>query len=224
MVIVDAVGNGVVSGDEFSDVKFVGIKIMNYVESENLSVQEQLSALHDGELSGAQAAALVRASLADESLMLQWRSMSAIGSVLREQQSGITAAAVLVEKPVDAQVFQASQKVASNDGIFRWKMLAGFAVFAAVGSLVWGLIGAAGDKALSPQGGVLASNSALPSQSATRSPLIAVGGQMAGQEVTMIRDPRLDELLAAHKQFGGVSALQQPAGSLRSVSLGTQRP
>ncbi len=225
MVIVDAVGNGVANGEEFSDVKFVGIKIMNYVESENFSAQEQLSALHDGELSGAQAAALVRTSLADESLMLQWRSMSAIGSVLREQHSGITTtAAVLVEKPVDAQVFQASQKVASNDGIFRWKMLAGFAVFAAVGSLVWGLIGAAGDKALSPQGGVLASNSALPSQSATRSPLIAVGGQMAGQEVTMIRDPRLDELLAAHKQFGGVSALQQPAGSLRSVSLGTQRP
>jgi sigma-E factor negative regulatory protein RseA len=54
--------------------------------------------------------------------------------------------------------------------------------------------------------------------------LIAVGGQIAGQEVTMIRDPRLDELLAAHKQFGGVSALQQPAGSLRSVSLATLRP
>jgi sigma-E factor negative regulatory protein RseA len=35
----------------------------------------------------------------------------------------------------------------------------------------------------------------------------------------MIRDPRLDELLAAHKQFGGASALQQPAGFLRNATF-----
>jgi sigma-E factor negative regulatory protein RseA len=197
---------------------------MKYPESESVSetvdLQEQLSALHDGELSGAQAAALVRASLADESIMLQWRSMSAIGSVLREQQGSVTKP-VIAEQPALPQVLQ---REASNDGIFRWKMVAGFAALAAVGSLVWGLLGAAGDKAGLPQGGVLASNQTAPAATAPGQGLIAVGGQVAGQEVTMIRDPRLDELLAAHKQFGGISALQQPAGSLRSVSLATSRP
>jgi sigma-E factor negative regulatory protein RseA len=196
--------------------------IMKYPESvsESIAMQEQLSALHDGELSSAQAAALVRASLNDESIMLQWRSMSAIGNVLREQQGGMATKPLLVAKPA----VSIPQKEAANDGIFRWKMVAGFAALAAVGSLVWGLLGAAGDKAGLPQGGVMASNQTAPAATAPSQGLIAVGGQVAGQEVTMIRDPRLDELLAAHKQFGGVSALQQPAGSLRSVSLATQRP
>jgi sigma-E factor negative regulatory protein RseA len=35
----------------------------------------------------------------------------------------------------------------------------------------------------------------------------------------MIRDPRLDELLAAHKQFGSTSALQMPAGFLRNATF-----
>ena len=35
----------------------------------------------------------------------------------------------------------------------------------------------------------------------------------------MLRDARLDELLAAHKQFGGISALQMPAGFLRNATF-----
>ena len=35
----------------------------------------------------------------------------------------------------------------------------------------------------------------------------------------MIRDPRLDELLAAHRQFGGASALQMPAGFVRNATF-----
>jgi sigma-E factor negative regulatory protein RseA len=213
---------------------------MQYFESESMSMQEQLSALHDGELSHEQAAALVRASLADESVVLQWRSMSAIGSVLRQQQGGLAsksvslgAEAVRQEAVVFAQDFvpmpeQAVHQAAANDGVFRWKMVAGVAALAAVGSLVWGLLGATADKAGLSQGGVLAGNPSAPSVSSASvqngSPLIVVNGQIAGQEAAMIRDPRLDELLAAHKQFGGVSALQQPAGSLRSVSIAVQRP
>jgi len=40
----------------------------------------------------------------------------------------------------------------------------------------------------------------------------------AGQPV-MLRDPRLDELLQAHKQFGSTSALQMPAGFLRNATF-----
>ncbi len=36
----------------------------------------------------------------------------------------------------------------------------------------------------------------------------------------MIRDPRLDELLAAHRQLGNsTSALQMPAGFLRNATF-----
>ncbi len=193
---------------------------MKYLESENLSMPEQLSALHDGELSSADAAALVRASLSDDNVMLQWRSMSAISSVLREQQSGVRTQPA----QIPAHVPHAE---AANDSVWRWKMVAGLAAFAAVGSLSWALLGSSGDRAgekAGEQGGVLAQSQNAPAVNASGQALIAVGGQVAGQEFTMIRDPRLDELLAAHKQFGGISALQQPAGSLRSVSLGGSRP
>jgi sigma-E factor negative regulatory protein RseA len=35
----------------------------------------------------------------------------------------------------------------------------------------------------------------------------------------MIRDPQLDRLLAAHRQFGGATALQTSSGFLRSATF-----
>lgn len=35
----------------------------------------------------------------------------------------------------------------------------------------------------------------------------------------MIRDPHIDALLAAHRQFGGTSALQAPTGFLRNATF-----
>ena len=197
---------------------------MKYLDDDSLSQQELLSALHDGQLNASDAAALVRASLSDESLVQQWRSMSAISDVMRGQQGaeGLQKRESGVESSV---VIQAESKPAANDGVFRWKMVAGVAALAAVGSLVWGLLGAVGDKAGLPQGGVLAQNHSAPEATQPAVATVAVNvGQIAGQDATMIRNPRLDELLAAHKQFGGVSALHQSTGALRSVSLATQRP
>lgn len=39
----------------------------------------------------------------------------------------------------------------------------------------------------------------------------------------MIRDPRLDELLAAHRQYGNTTALQMPAGFLRNATFEAPR-
>ena len=40
----------------------------------------------------------------------------------------------------------------------------------------------------------------------------------------MLRDARLDALMVAHRQFGGTSALQMPAGFLRNATYeGTVR-
>jgi sigma-E factor negative regulatory protein RseA len=195
--------------------------IMKYVETAHItsdaSKAELLSALHDGQLDAASAQALVRASLADDSLMQQWRSMSAISQVLTQGTS-----TQLTARPLQAAQPQhvARPQEAANDGVFRWKMVAGIAAVAAVGSIVWGLVG----QQVVPSGAQLAQQS--PASNIQQANVITVQTHTVnGQEpLVMIRDPRLDELLAAHKQFGGMSALQQPAGSLRSTSLVSTRP
>ena len=203
---------------------------MKTAEFETMSAQEQLSALHDGQLSADMAAALVRQSLEGDSLMQQWRSMSVIGTVMRQQQAvavidpSIAAqGAAMQSMPMSMTVQRAE---AANDSVWRWKMVAGFAAFAAVGSLAWGLLGNVG---ATDQLAALKQTQALPADNGqvanvSTQGLILVNGQAAGQEIVMIRDPRLDELMAAHKQFGGNSALNQSAGSLRSVSIGNGSP
>jgi sigma-E factor negative regulatory protein RseA len=189
---------------------------MKYVETaqttSDTSQAELLSALHDGQLDAASAQALVQASLSDDSLMQQWRSMSAISAVLSQGAAAQQSARPLqMAQPLPV----VSSQEAANDGVFRWKMVAGIAALAAVGSMVWGLVG---QQAATP-GAQLALQA--PGQN-----VITVQAKpgISQEPLVMIRDPRLDELLAAHKQFGGMSALQQPAGSLRSVSLGYIRP
>ncbi len=189
---------------------------MKYVETAHItsdaSQAELLSALHDGQLDAASAQALVRASLADDSIMQQWRSMSAISAVLSQGMQGVVAQPpVQIAQPVQV----ARPQEAANDGIFRWKMVAGIAALAAVGSIVWGLVG----QQVAPAGAQLAQQT--PAQNVIT---VQANGATGQEPLVMIRDPRLDELLAAHKQFGGMSALQQPAGSLRSASLVSTRP
>lgn len=191
--------------------------------------QEQWSALYDGQLSAEQALALVNASFNDNGLMQQWRSMSAVGAVLREE-SVISAAPTasltpIQAAPVQATLIQAKAGAAANDS--RWKMVAGLASVAAVGSLVWGLLGGSGAGTGASQSAVLASNSvAVPvvNVSTAAAPAALTTNPANQAEAVMIRNPRLDEFLAAHKQFGGLSALQQPAGSLRSVAVSSSRP
>ncbi|MGA8516334.1 MAG: sigma-E factor negative regulatory protein [Burkholderiaceae bacterium] len=193
------------------------------------SAQEQLSALADGELDMAQTSSLVQASRADASLMQTWASYHAIGQALRGHASdaarvhtrtvvtGVTATptslnAVPVSMPSVQPV--AVPPMAANDSVFRWKLVAGVAAFAAVGSMVWALVGTQG----SPTGAQLAQRAApAPAVLATApTPVESVPTEAVP---VMIRDSRLDELLAAHKQFGGASALQQPAGFLRNATF-----
>ncbi len=47
---------------------------------------------------------------------------------------------------------------------------------------------------------------------------VAASGEALAQPV-MIRDPQLDALLAAHRQFGGATALQTPSGFLRNATF-----
>lgn len=104
--------------------------------------------------------------------------------------------------------------VAANASVFRWKMAAGFASLAAVGAIGWtALVGIQSNN----QGGQMAL--VAPVTAAPAVVAVAEGGDTAAQTPVMIRDPRLDELLAAHKQFGNTSALQMPAGFLRNATF-----
>ena len=128
---------------------------------------------------------------------------------------------------------------AANEAGFRWKMVAGFASMAAVAAIGWNLVGGPGTQqqasqqiALVPapvqvasekpqeQAGAIVqvasqSPTPLPTPATTSRPVTLV----SGEPQVMIRDPRLDELMAAHKQFGGTSALQMPAGFLRNATF-----
>jgi sigma-E factor negative regulatory protein RseA len=187
---------------------------MKYANNQD-SYHEQLSALADGELDAVQAQALVSASRTDAQLLQTWASYHAIGDALRAHASDAYGASarpsgaamhtpsVLVAAPVERTM---APQVAANDSVWRWKLVAGVAALAAVGSVLWSVVGQQGG----PTGEQLA-------QHANPAPAVVA----AAEEVApvMIRDPRLDELLAAHKQFGGASALQQPAGFLRNATF-----
>jgi sigma-E factor negative regulatory protein RseA len=131
----------------------------------------------------------------------------------------------------------AQERAAANEAGFRWKMVAGFASMAAVAAIGWNLLNAPGAGPAASQQLALVP---APVQVAKAAPADPTGGIMqvaattaapaapitaqavtlaSGEPQVMIRDRRLDELMAAHKQFGGTSALQKPAGVLRNATF-----
>jgi sigma-E factor negative regulatory protein RseA len=73
---------------------------------------------------------------------------------------------------------------------------------AAVAAVGWNLWGAGSPGAAQPQ---LASGGASPVVEASAAPIV--------------RDPRLDRLLAAHRQLGGATALGTTSGFLRNATF-----
>lgn len=214
-----------------------------------LKRREQLSALADGELAGDEAAALLQApSMVDADLQGRWQCYQLIGDVLRGgEQAAVSAspdflsrlqarlvqeplevparpaAAVAVAEPVQALVERAEP---ANDASFRWKMVAGCASLAAVAVLAWSVAGGAGPGTMPAQPQLAA---VQPAPGPAVPQVVSIVQTLepqpvtlpSGEAVTMIRDARLDELLAAHKQAGVSSALRMPApsGFLRSATF-----
>lgn len=207
--------------------------------TENLNQKEMLSALADGQLSGNALTQALEFSSQDEGRET-WQLYQLVGDVLRSpelarpvdngdflarlrtqlaQEAAPVAQAtasspVAPAQPVLTQFTPPPQ--AANDSVFRWKMVAGLASLAAVATLVWSAVGGLGGP---PAGAQMAAVSAPVTASVSvQAPAVSLADNQAPQQV-MIRDPRLDELLAAHKQFGGTSALQLPAGFLRNANF-----
>ena len=112
-------------------------------------------------------------------------------------------------------------KEAANNEVFRWKMVAGFASLAAVATIGWNAYtGLSASQPGVPAGMQLAAAPVAASQGGVNQVAVSLPVQAAqGSGPVMIRDPRLDELLAAHKQYGSTSALQMPAGFLRNATF-----
>ena len=182
---------------------------------ENMDKREMISALADGQLAGEAFAQGVELAAGDDAAREAWHAYHLIGDVLRSGDLASGASSSLfvarlqerlreeqVAMPPVTQAAPVLDHEAAND--FRWKLVAGVASMAAVSAIAWSLAGGSISKQEGPQ---LAS---------TTSP---AGTVLAStKQGVMIRDPRLDELLAAHRQLGG-AALVAPAGYLRNATF-----
>ncbi|MES2977262.1 MAG: sigma-E factor negative regulatory protein [Pseudomonadota bacterium] len=182
--------------------------------------RERISALVDGQLQGDEFEQALKACERDPELMACWSDFHLIGEVLRSPipdasrrhdaafvsrlQERLKAETVPSRQAGDVAVLKPQPRTAANDSLFRWKALAGFASLAAVAAVSWVSLGIRSQ----PSAPELAQ--AAPEQVLVASP-----------QGTMVRDARLEELLAAHKQFGGTSALQMPSGFLRNATFET---
>lgn len=192
--------------------------------------REHLSALADGELQGEDFAGAVAYAGTQEG-QSAWRMYHLIGDTLRSAQMAQGAQVAdpalldrlrvqLVAEPQPGAALAASSigpvaapvrtvaREAANASVFRWKLAAGFASLVAVVALGWNSYPALG-------GGAQVAVAQPPVEAA---PALVVTANQAPEQPVMIRDPRLDELLAA-QQFGKTTALQMPAGFLRNATF-----
>ena len=191
--------------------------------------REMISALADGQLRGEAFARAVDAAAGDTQARQAWHTYHLIGEVLRTGQAGAgrspeafldkLSGRLALEAPLRPEQPGAlaapgaalAARPAANDGSFRWKLVAGVASVAAVAAVGWTVLAGTGAGLQQPQ---LAGGTAAPAVAPTAEATVAAPGRGV-----MIRDARLDEILEAHRQYGGASALQMPAGFLRNATF-----
>lgn len=207
--------------------------------TQELTPGELVSALADGQLHGAEFARAVELTAINQKARADWHVYHLVGDLMRSGDATVqrTSEIDFVERlrarleleptelagavsprrvgegtpqPVVGAVGQPLQESA-NDAVMGWKLVAGLSSLALVVVIGWHL--ASGWDASSSTGGQLA-------QSSQTLPEMQV--RQGADYPAMMRDPQLDRLLAAHQQFGGVSALQAPAGFLRNATY--ERP
>ena len=190
---------------------------------------EWLSALADGELSGAELSGAELAGREAEfhsnTWQSDWNSYQVIGHALRDGAGALVLTGAdpaflqrlnlrLADEKVGAPVLPVSREglmalpnqAAANEAVFRWKLLAGFASVSAALVVAWSFVG-------TPD----ASTATQLSQSSAAAQVV-----VASEQGPVVRDARLEELMAAHKQLGG-SSLQAPSGFLRNAGFENSR-
>ena len=164
--------------------------------------------------------------LAENSARSAWSRYHLIGDVMRSADLALpvgkraavgsfcdSVMARIAQEPalVAAETVPLRVEAAANDA-WGWKLVAGCASVGMVAVLAWGHL---------PPGSAVTDQVNAQAQAQSTAPVVVQAAAPASPEVAslMIRDPHLDELLAAHRQFGGTSALQAPAGFLRNAAF-----
>ncbi|MEH3087795.1 MAG: sigma-E factor negative regulatory protein [Xylophilus ampelinus] len=212
---------------------------------------EAVSALADGALQGEAFAEALDGIAQDADAQDRWSRYHLIGEALRHGHRACAPAdpafvarlqARLAAEPAaprwaDAPLPERAaavpaavpehRRIAANADGFRWKMVAGLASVAAVAAIGWNLLGAgapgAGGAALADANGVAGSAVRPVAFQAPARTASAVVPTADGPQV-MLRDRRLDELLAAHRETGGAPGLQSPGSFVRNASFETADP
>jgi sigma-E factor negative regulatory protein RseA len=208
------------------------------------SALENLSALSDGELDAGAVAHACGTWRDDAGARACWHAYHLIGDVLRSDDlasaQGRDAAflsalrirladepVVLAPEPMPESASdhtQVPRKVANGSRGTRWSWMAPSAVAAGFVLVAGALIvtrtplpGSDADTTLasesfpatSPQ--MMAAPTLASSEAGMEPPVMAANGRL-------LRDPRIDRYLAAHKQFAGSSMLGVPSGFLRNAA------
>lgn len=196
------------------------------LQSTNLSQtrgasREALSALVDDECSHDELDAVLQAFADDEALRADWVGFHCIGDVLRGQgdasmaQPGFVAAVMAGIAAEQAQtapsplaaVHPVELRVSTpaNDAVFRWRLVAGLAAVAALASVAWQV---AVPSVSAPQLAQAKPAWGAPAVELAQARTEAVQTDRG----VVLRDPQLEALIATHRQWGGMSALEIPSG------------
>ncbi len=198
--------------------------------------QDALSALADGQLRGAAFARAVERVAQQPEAQATWHAYHVVGDVLRSHELAVGAddtgflarfqsrlalepvlvPAVNATNLIAIAAYESSAKAifdtedtsvdsAANAPNLRWKMVAGVASLLAVVAVGWNVAGGLGANVSGPQWAQI-------------TPVLQTVASADAAPQTMLRDARLDALMAAHKQFGGTSALQMPAGFISNAT------
>lgn len=187
----------------------------------NATSRERISELVDGDLRGDACARAVSELLDDKEAVRTWHTYQVVGDVLRSAELAPTRNDLAFWEKLEERLAQEPQRPhrvedapalnvdrpGANASIFRWKMLAATACTALVGVVGLGLWTQTGQSADTRMAAAVPNAPVVPQ--------VVTAESNVG---TMMRDPQLDELMAAHRQLGGHSALQVPAGFLRNAT------
>lgn len=200
----------------------------------NVEGRQAVSDLADGRLSGRAFVDAVELAGGHSEGREIWRRYHLIGDVMRGADSVLVSGEMdfvsgfraklalepgLARAPVAVQTLamaEVSAKVGqpANDGAFRWRLVAGMASLAAVLAVGWNMV----EGSRAENGARLAALAGGQTKQVVL-PKAANGETPDKGPQVMLRDPHLDALMAAHKQFGGTSALQMPAGFIRNATF-----
>ena len=194
--------------------------------------RQTLCDLMDGRLQGEPLHQAISQACASDSrgdaARADWHAWYVVGDVLRSVdlttcRHGAAFTACVMQRigqqaqpPIAATALPPAQP-AANDR--RWKLAAGLASFAAAAAIGWNFWSLSGSAA-GPQLAQTAPATQVAAQAAAPVEAAAPAAYAVGTpQGAMLRDSRLDEFLAAHRQAAGASALGQAQGFLRNATF-----